>query len=254
MGKYLIDEGQKFDFGKTSKYYAKYRDIYPEELFDKLYEIGIGTEGSQWLDLGTGTGVVPRGMAKYGADIIATDISESQIAEAKELSNGMDNIKYIVSSAENINYPDNSFDVITAFQCFWYFNPKVIVPKIQSMLKPDGIFLKMYMSYMKEEPITQDSNGLVKKINESWNGASASVKDLTTHYFDKPKMDTMIVKLPFTRETWHGRMMASRGVMASMNEEQIALFDREHRKMLEEKYPEEFTIKHKIFLTWYNIK
>lgn len=250
----LIDKGQKFDFGKTSKQYAKYRDIYPEELFDKLHKIGIGTEGSQWLDLGTGTGVVPRGMAKYGADIIATDISESQIGEAKELSKGMDNIKYIVSSAENINYPDNSFDVITAFQCFWYFDPKVIVPKIKSMLKPGGIFLKMYMGYMKEETITQDSNALVKKINGSWNGASASVKDLTTHYFDEPQMETMIVELPFARETWHGRMMASRGVMASMNEKQIALFDREHRKMLEEKYPEEFIIKHKIFLTWYYIK
>lgn len=254
MLKNIIDEGQKFDFGKTSKFYAKHRDIYPEKLFDRLHKIGIGTEGSQWLDLGTGTGVVPRGMAKYGADIIATDISENQIVEAKELSKGMDNIRYIVSSAEDINYPDNSFDVITAFQCFWYFDPKVIVPKIRSMLKPDGIFLKVYMGYMKEETITQDSNSLVKKINGSWNGASASVKDLTTHYFDEAQMETMIVELPFTRETWHGRMMASRGVMASMNEEQIALFDREHRKMLEEKYPEEFTIKHKIFLTWYNIK
>ena len=79
MLKNIIDEGQKFDFGKTSKFYAKHRDIYPEELFDRLHKIGIGTEGSQWLDLGTGTGVVPRGMAKYGADIIATDISENCI-------------------------------------------------------------------------------------------------------------------------------------------------------------------------------
>ena len=128
------------------------------------------------------------------------------------------------------------------------------ISKSSATLKPGGMFLKVYMGYMKEETITQDSNSLVKKINSSWNGASASVKDLTTHYFDEAQMETMIVELPFTRETWHGRMMASRGVMASMNEEQIALFDREHRKMLEEKYPEEFTIKHKIFLTWYNIK
>ena len=53
MLKNIIDEGQKFDFGKTSKFYAKHRDIYPEELFDRLHKIGIGTEGSQWLDLGT---------------------------------------------------------------------------------------------------------------------------------------------------------------------------------------------------------
>ena len=104
---------------------------------------------------------------------------------------------------------------------------------------------------MKEEPITNDSNKIVKDINPKWSGASASIKDLTTHYFDNPQMDTMIVDLPFTRETWHGRMLASRGVMASMNEEQIKEFDTMHRNMLEAKYDENFTVKHKIFLTWY---
>lgn len=164
--KFLVDNGQQFDFGKASEKYAKYRDIYPEELFQRLHEIGVGVKDSNWLDLGTGTGVVPCGMAKFGAHIVATDISRSQ-------------------------------------------------------------------------------------INGSWNGASASIKDLKTHYFDDPHMDTMIVELPFTRETWHGRMMASRGVMASMNKVEIEQFDYRHRKMLEEKYPEEFTVKHKIFLTWY---
>ena len=36
--------------------------------------------------MGTGTGVIPRGMAQYGANIIATDISHNQINEAIELS------------------------------------------------------------------------------------------------------------------------------------------------------------------------
>ena len=82
MEKIIVDHGKKFDFGKTSEKYAKYRDIYPEQLFERLHEIGIGVSGSNWLDLGTGTGVIPRGMAKYGASIIATDISENQILEA----------------------------------------------------------------------------------------------------------------------------------------------------------------------------
>ncbi|MBQ7970321.1 MAG: hypothetical protein IJ293_04990 [Treponema sp.] len=37
-------------------------------------------------------------------------------------------------------------------------------------------------------------------------------------------------------------------------EEQIKQFDYEHKKMLEENYPENFTVKHKIFLTWYKIE
>ena len=77
---------------------------------------------------------------------------------------------------------------------------------------------------------------------------------MTTHHFENPQMDSMVVDLPFTRETWHGRMLSSRGVMAAMNEEQIKQFDYEHKKMLEENYPESFTVKHKIFLTWYNIE
>ena len=29
-----IDSGKAFDWGKTSREYAKYRDIYPEEFYD----------------------------------------------------------------------------------------------------------------------------------------------------------------------------------------------------------------------------
>ena len=251
MEKITVDDGKAFDFGKTSKAYAKYRDIYPEEVFEKLHEIGVGVQGNRWLDLGTGTGVIPRGLAKYGADIVATDISEQQITEAIALSKDYSNIKYEVLAAEDISYPEHSFDAVTACQCFWYFDPNTVVPVIKSLLKPGGVFLKLYMSYLKEESIAQDSNSIVKRINSNWKGASPALQDLNTHYFEDPHTETMLVDIPFTRESWHGRMMASRGVMASMNAKQLAQFDAEHRKMLEEKYPERFTVRHKVFFTWY---
>lgn len=251
MEKITVDDGKAFDFGKTSKAYAKFRDIYPEEVFEKLHDIGVGVQGSRWLDLGTGTGVIPRGLAKYGADIVATDISEQQITEAIALSKDYSNIKYEVLAAEDISYPEHSFDAVTACQCFWYFDPNTVVPVIKSLLKRGGIFLKLYMSYLKEESIAQDSNSIVKRINGNWKGASPALQDLNTHYFEDPHTETMLVDIPFTRDSWHGRMMASRGVMASMNAEQLAQFDAEHKKMLEEKYPEKFTVKHKVFFTWY---
>ena len=151
---------------------------------------------------------------------IADYIRRARLSEAaRNLSLGMNNIHYEKVAAEEVNYPEHSFDAITACQCFCYFNPELIVPKIKSLIKKGGIFLKLYISYLKEEPITQDSNALIKKINPSW----------------------------------HGRMLVSRGVMASMNEEELLQFDKEHRTMLEEKYPEKFSIKHKIFLTWYRL-
>ena len=31
-----IDDGKAFDWGKTSKDYAKFRDIYPQKFYDKI--------------------------------------------------------------------------------------------------------------------------------------------------------------------------------------------------------------------------
>ena len=247
-----IDEGQGFDFGKTAQVYAKYRDIYPACMYERLAALGIGVQGQHILDLGTGTGVLPRGMYAYGGLWTGTDVSPEQIEQARRLSENMQ-IEYLVSPAEELDFPNGSFDVITAAQCFWYFDPEIIVPKIRRFLKSGGVFLKIYMSYVKEEPITQDSNGLVKRVNGNWSGGNPGIMDLMTHRFPDPQTEVLEADLPFTRETWHGRMLSSRGVMAAMNEEQVKRFDALHRRMLEEKYPERFTVRHKVFLTWYRM-
>lgn len=252
MDKIVVDHGQSFDFGKTSSAYAKYRDIYPEELYNRLYALGVGKAGTYWLDLGTGTGVIPRGLASYGAHILATDISSEQIDQAVTLSKQFDNIVYKACSAEELNEPDDSFDVITACQCFWYFDPQVIVPKIKRMIKPSGLFLKLYMSYLKDDPIASRSHQLVKELNPNWIGGSAAVEDLKTHYFENPGMENFYIDLPFTKESWHGRIKASRGVLASMDTETLNRFEERHLQLLEQ-LPDVFSVKHKVFLTYYRI-
>lgn len=125
-----IDGGKAFDWGRVSGDYAKYRDIYPEEFYQKIVSRGLCVQGQRVLDLGTGTGVLPRNMYRFGADWVGTDISENQIVQAKRLSEGMD-IEYRTVSAEDIDFPDNSFDVITACQCFWYFRHERLVPEFR---------------------------------------------------------------------------------------------------------------------------
>lgn len=36
-----IDNGKSFDWGNTSKDYAKYRDIYPEEFYRGILDLGL---------------------------------------------------------------------------------------------------------------------------------------------------------------------------------------------------------------------
>lgn len=140
-------------------------------------------EGQKVLDIGTGTGVLPRNLYSYGAKWVGTDISEEQIQQAKKLSEGM-NIDYYVNATEDIAFAAESFDVITACQCFWYFEHK-------------------------------------KVCHEEY-----------------------LLNVHFTREKWHGRMKACRGVGASLSKEELEKWEFEHMKMLSEIAPEEFDVKH----------
>jgi len=248
-----VDNGKEFDFGKTSKYYAKYRDIYPKELYEKLYKLGVGLKGQDWLDLGTGTGEIPRGLYHCGANIVGVDISENQIAEAIVLAKekGM-NITYKACPAENTGFADNSFDVITACQCFWYFDKDLVVPEIKRILRPNGLFVKVYMAWVNSDPVAGKSQALVKRMNPDWSSGFPAEKDLTMHYFDNPISDSFYADIPFTKETWDGRIRACRGVLGSMTDEVLEKFTEEHHKLIDE-LDEEFTVRHEIFITAYKI-
>lgn len=111
-------------------------------------------------------------MYKYGANWIGTDISPEQISQAQRLADesGM-NIEFNTVSAEKIDFPANSFDVITACQCFWYFDHKKIAPELHRLLKKDGKLLILFMAWLPfEDEIAGKSEDLVRKYNSDWTG------------------------------------------------------------------------------------
>lgn len=244
-----IDGGKTFDWGRTSSDYAKFRDIYPQEFYDKIVQRKLCISGQTVLDLGTGTGVLPRNMYRYGAKWIGTDISENQIEQAEKLSAGM-SIKYYAESAEQLNFPDNSFDVITACQSFWYFDHERIVPDLYRMLKPNGRILFLCMAWLPyEDKIAEASENLILKYNPKWSGAGETVHPIyiPNCYNEKFELifhEEYFIDVPFTRETWNGRMKACRGIGASLSEREIDDWENEHIKMLEQIAPEKFSVKH----------
>lgn len=246
-----IDAGEGFDWGKVSKEYAKYRDIYPKKFYEKVADRGLCVSGQNVLDLGTGTGVLARNMYNYGAKWTGTDISKEQIEQAKKLAlvAGMD-IDFRAVSAEDIDFPDNTFDVITACQCFWYFNHEVVMPKFHNILKKDGRLVVLYMAWLPfEDKIAGASEELVLKYSPKWTGARETrhpiyIPDVVYDYFDMEYHDEYDINVPFTKESWHGRMLACRGVGASLGEEELISWDKEHRELLDRIAPDEFEVLH----------
>lgn len=244
-----IDGGKAFDWGKASADYAKYRDIYPQEFYDRILERKVGILGQRVLDIGTGTGVLPRNMYRYGARWTATDISENQIVQARRLSGGRE-IDYFVSSAEALDFPDASFDVITACQCFWYFDHEQVARKFFHLLKPGGRILVLYMAWLPfEDAIARESERLVLKYSPAWSGAGEtmhpiSIPDCYREMFELVYHEEFPLKVHFTRESWNGRMKACRGVAASLAREEVRLWEQEHKRLLDEIAPVEFDVLH----------
>ena len=246
-----IDSGKEFDWGKISEDYAKYRDIYPDIFYQKIVNRDLCINEQKVLDLGTGTGVLPRNMYKYGADWVGPDISENQISLAKQLAdkNNM-NIEFIAKSAEELSFSEDTFDVVTACQCFWYFDHEKLMPKISRILNRNGKLLILYMAWLPfEDKIAGESEKLVLKYSPNWTGAGETrnpigIPDVVYEYFDLEEHEEYDVMVPFTRESWHGRMRACRGVGASLSEDELIKWDEEHRKLLDEIAPDEFEVLH----------
>lgn len=253
------DNGHPWDFGKTSENYAKYRDIYPEAFYEKLVELKLGVKGQKCLDLGTGTGVLPRNMYKYGADWTGTDIAENQIKYARELTEeGGMKIDYKVSSSEDLDFPPESFDVVTACQCFGYFDKAVILPKINRWLKDGGHFAILFMAWIPaESEIASKTEELVLKYNPAWTGGgwkrnSVNMPDWASPYFDFENGIGFDIPVTFTRESWNGRIKTCRGIGASsLTPEEIAAWEKEHLAYLAT-VPETFDIIH--YVTILNLR
>lgn len=246
-----IDNGTGFDWGRTSGDYSKFRDIYPEVFYSKIHSMGLCTKGQKVLDLGTGTGVLPRNMYRYGAEFTGTDISENQIKYAQSLSEEKNmKISYFTASAEDSYFPDKKFDVITACQCHFYFKHETVAENAYKMLDKGGKLVFLFMAWLPlDDKIAGESEKLILKYNPSWTGCNEtrhliSVPEEYKKYFNVKENIMFDVKVPFTRYTWNGRIKACRGVGASLSPEQTEAFEKEHIQMLSHTPSDSFDILH----------
>ena len=176
-------------------------------------------------------------------------MSDIYCHQAKRLSAGT-GIEYLAVPAEEVDFPDGSFDVVTACQCFWYFDHEKLMPKLYRLLKLGGSVLVLYMAWLPfEDSIAGASERLVLKYNPQWSGAAETmhpieIPECYNKSFSIVCREEFPLNVRFTRQNWHGRMKACRGIGASLSDEEISAWEKEHIKLLSETAPEEFEVKH----------
>jgi SAM-dependent methyltransferase len=131
---------------------ARQRDIWggfgPAAMFTtpvagRLVSFARVGPGENLLDVGTGTGVVAITAARCGATVTGMDLTPALLEQARENSRiaRMEGIVWTEGDAEDLPYPDASFDVVLSqFGHIFAPRPEVAVSEIRRVLKPGGRF------------------------------------------------------------------------------------------------------------------
>jgi len=199
--------------------------------------------GDFLVDLGTGTGTLARGFALHGCKVIGLDISTSMLEQANQISRqaGL-SIEFREAKAENTGLPDSTFDVVSAGQCWHWFDSLRAAQEVKRILKPNGRVLIAHFDWL---PLTNNvvdiTEKLIRKFNPNWYEGFGNkfgmypqwCRDLGEAGFLEIQTFSFDVDIPYTTEDWRGRIRASSGVGASLSDEEVGRFDSELKSLLE---------------------
>ena len=232
------------DFGLTSNDYAKYRAGFPDVFFERVFADGFVKAGDSLADLGTGTGTLARGFALRGCHVIGVDPSVQMLEQAKSLDKQIGiEVEYRVAKAEETGLPDSSMDIVTAGQCWhWFDRPKAAL-ETKRILKPNGRIIIAHFDWI---PLTGNvvdlTEQLINKHNPKWlyGGGTGMypqwLRDLAEAGFTDIQTFSFDMDVPYSSEAWRGRIRASAGVGASLSPMQVEKFDAELKQLLEARF------------------
>ncbi len=135
---------QRYGWDKAVQDYDRYFVPLLRRCSEKCIGLLNPKEGERVLDVATGTGVAAfmaaEGVGPRG-EVVATDISEKMVEQTRTYAaeHGVTNMRFERTDAEELPYPDGSFDAVTCVLGLMYAaEPKRAIDQMHRVLKPGG--------------------------------------------------------------------------------------------------------------------
>lgn len=247
------------DFGPTARDYARHRAGFPPELFFRLEANRHLEPGMRALDLGTGTGTLARGLARRGLVVTAVDVSRDLLSEAGRLAK-LDRVELelLEAPAENTGLPDGAFDVITAGQCWHWFDRPVVAVECRRMLAPGGHLVIAHLDWLAfDDNVVDRTLTAISDFGGRWPRRVADegregmypawTRDARAAGFEAVETFSFDVDVPYTLEDWRGRIRASAAIGGSLPASAVARFDAELSARLSD-LPETLQVPHRVWV------
>lgn len=244
------------NFGLTADDYSSYRAGFPDAFFDRIQGRGLIPEGTRLLDLGSGTGTIARGMAERSCQTVALDISLALLKQARGLNTVSEpRPGYLLADAESTPLASNSFDLVTAGQCWHWFNGIRAALEARRVLIPGGTLIIAHFDWLPlAGNVVSATESLILRHNPSWSFGSGNgfyprwLEQLRLAGFVGLETFSFDLEVAYSHIAWRGRIRASAGVGAALDESEVRSFDDNLAALLGSDFPAEpLYVPHRVF-------
>lgn len=237
------------DFGLRSDDYAAHRPGFPASFYERLQRY-FDLAGLETVDLGTGPGVMALELARRGASVTGIDVAEAQVEAARAQAEALglsERTVFRVGRAEETGLGDSSVDLVTAGQCWPWFDHKAALAEVVRVLRPGGHLVVAHYCYLPtRDRLAAESEKLIYKYNAGWkmggfNGIySYQIDALQTADLGLREQFCYDHMQPFSHEAWRGRMRTCNGVgSGGMTEDQVVAYDADLAELLASEFPKQ---------------
>jgi SAM-dependent methyltransferase len=251
------------DFAPTATDYASHRAGFPPELLDLLAARGIARAGARVADLGTGTGSLARLFARHGCEVTGVDVAAPLLEQARRLDRdaGVE-IDYQQGRAEETGLPGDSFDVVSAGQCWHWFDRPAATREVARLLVDGGAAVIAHFDWLAMPGnVVAATQKVILRYTPPGSSAHGPWRfsqgiglypqwlvDLQSGGFAGIETFSFDVEVPYSHEAWVGRVRASAPIAATLDDERVRACSDELAALLAEGFPEDpLSIPHRVW-------
>lgn len=130
--------GAGLAFDRAARDYEHARPDYPDEVFELLRErCGLGPR-SRVLEVGPGSGIATLPMLERGAHVTAVEPGAALAERLTERAGHAADLDVVVSTFEEVEVPDMSFDIVASATAFHWVDPAIGFSKAAEVLIDRG--------------------------------------------------------------------------------------------------------------------